>query len=342
MNCFLSRNYKGVSSAGNKAKIDIENTMEKMGFKNIGIRRTYSRNSIVAFILTLCGVLKVFFSIHKNDILVLQYPLKKYFSFVCKIAHLKGAKVITVIHDLGSFRRKALTPKQEIRRLNNSDYIIAHNEKMKLWIEQNGCKAHLATLGIFDYLSTTSANEDTIPSKPFSVLYAGVLAKRKNTFLYELGEYISSYKLNLYGNGFAIDEAKGTNNIEYKGFVQSDELIATACGDFGLVWDGSSIDACTGNFGEYLQYNNPHKTSLYIRCGLPIVIWEKAALASFVKENNIGICVGSLKELNAIFERLTIQEYMAMKENVIKISNNLACGHYVSTALKKAVSELSK
>ena len=34
--------------------------------------------------------------------------------------------------------------------------------------------------------------------------------------------------------------------------------------------------------------------------------------------------------------------FQVMKENVIKISNNLACGHYVSTALKKAVSELSK
>jgi hypothetical protein len=35
MNCFLSRNYKGLSNAGNKAKTDIENIMEKMGFKNI-------------------------------------------------------------------------------------------------------------------------------------------------------------------------------------------------------------------------------------------------------------------------------------------------------------------
>ena len=78
---------------------------------------------------------------------MLQYPLKKYFTFVCNMAHQRGAKVIVIIHDLGSFRRKALTVEQEISRLNHADYIIAHNEKMKKWLEDNGCKAKLGVLG---------------------------------------------------------------------------------------------------------------------------------------------------------------------------------------------------
>ena len=40
MNCYLSRNYKGLSSAGNKAKTDIEQIMEKMSFRNVGLRQT--------------------------------------------------------------------------------------------------------------------------------------------------------------------------------------------------------------------------------------------------------------------------------------------------------------
>ena len=148
--------------------------------------------------------------------------------------------------------------------------------------------------------------------------------------------------MNLYGFGFNPAEAKGTERIEYKGFVPSDELIATASGDFGLVWDGFSIEACTGSFGEYLQYNNPHKTSLYIRCELPVIIWNKAALAPFIRENNIGLCISSLTELNEKLSALTIEDYVTMKNNVKKISEKLADGHYVRTAIKSAITLLGQ
>ena len=340
MNCFLSRNYRGLSNAGNKAKTDIENIMEKMSFRNIGLKRTFYDHTLTAFFLNLFGVLKAPFHLHKGDVLVLQYPLKKYFSFICKMAHLRGAKVIVLIHDLGSFRRKKLTIKQEMKRLGNADHIITHNDCMKKWLENNGCQPQLSTLKIFDYLSTTTAQTAESIQKPFRVLYAGGLAKRKNTFLYEIGDHMSSYTLNLYGKGFEIEEAKGAERIQYKGFVPSDQLIATAEGDFGLVWDGFSLDGCTGDFGEYLQYNNPHKTSLYIRCELPVIIWKKAALASFIQKNNIGICIDSLTELNDILTNLSIEEYNTMKNNVKKISTQLAEGYYAQTAIQEAIRQL--
>lgn len=81
-----------------------------------------------------------------------------------------------------------------------------------------------------------------------------------------------------------------------------------------MVWDGTSVSTCTGDFGEYLQYNNPHKTSLYIRCQLPVIIWKQAALADFVRENGIGICVDSLEELEKILNTLSEEEYAEMKK----------------------------
>ena len=126
MNCYLSRNYKGTSNAGNKAKTDIEQVMESMAFKNVGLKQTTHTNKFLHFIYTLAGVLKSPFCLHAGDKLVLQYPFKKYFTFVCKLAHARGAKVIVVIHDLGSFRRKALSVKQEIERLNHTDLILCH------------------------------------------------------------------------------------------------------------------------------------------------------------------------------------------------------------------------
>ena len=243
-----------------------------------------------------------------------------------------------IIHDLGSFRRKALTVEQEISRLNHADYIIAHNEKMKKWLEDNGCKAKLGVLGIFDYLSETSAAPKQNTEKPYSVLYAGALSPRKNAFLYEAGAFVHSFSLNLYGNGFEINQAKGKEHFNYMGFVKSDDL--TAQGDFGLVWDGTSVSTCTGDFGEYLQYNNPHKTSLYIRCQLPVIIWNKAALADFVRENGIGICVDSLEELEKILNTLSEEEYAEMKKRTAKIGERLSQGYFVRKALQEAIERL--
>lgn len=333
MICYLSRNYKGLGSAGNKAKTDIERIMQDMGFKNVGLRQSTSDNKIAHFMLTLIGVLKAPFCISRGDMLVLQYPLKKYFSFVCKTAHMRGARVVVIIHDLGSFRRKALSTSREISRLNNADHIIAHNDSMKRWLVEHGCRARLHTLGIFDYLSDTEASSSEPQTKPYTVVYAGALNPRKNTFLYEWGEHIKTFGVRLYGNGFDKDRAKGSDRFETMGFVRSDELIATAKGSFGLVWDGSSVDACTGDWGEYLKINNPHKTSLYIRCCLPVIIWREAALAPFVRDNGIGICIGSLRELDDIFARITPEEYDRIKRNVCAVSRRLASGYYVRNAL---------
>ena len=57
MNCYLSRNYKGLSSAGNKAKTDIERIMEDMSFRNVGLQQTTYTNEILSFLTTLTGVL---------------------------------------------------------------------------------------------------------------------------------------------------------------------------------------------------------------------------------------------------------------------------------------------
>lgn len=42
MKCYLSRNYKGVSSSGYKAKTDMEDLMAGWGFRNVGLKRTFS------------------------------------------------------------------------------------------------------------------------------------------------------------------------------------------------------------------------------------------------------------------------------------------------------------
>lgn len=340
MICYFSKNYKNLSNAGNKAKTDIEEIWRKEDFKNIGLQQTIGKNKITGFILTLISILKVSVNLHKNDILLVQYPLKKYYSYLCCMARLKRAKTITLIHDLGSFRRQKLTVAQEIKRLNCSHYIIAHNKAMQGWLQKQGLTVPVGCLEIFDYLSPEPTPERHQDTSSYKIVYAGALSPRKNKFLYEMGEFIKNYQINLYGKGFETEQAKGKEHFVCKGFVPSDKLIREVEGDFGLVWDGDSISACSGDWGFYLKYNNPHKTSLYIRCELPIIIWKEAALASFVEENRIGICIDSLSELNDVLAGLTSEEITAMKTNTARISQRLASGYYTQKATQIAISRL--
>lgn len=328
---YFSKNYRETKSAGNKAKTDIEEILSAKGYINIGIRSNY-KNKFIGYFATLISLLKACLSIRSNGILVLQYPLKKYYTFLCYIPHLRKCKVITIIHDLGSFRRKRLTIEQEIARLNHSDYIIAHNDVMKTWLEEHGIQSELYCLEIFDYLSKSRV-QDYIPEEKFRVLYAGALSSKKNPFLQQMASIVETYNFNLYGYGFESQQKVSNNHISYKGFVPSDKLISTADADFGLVWDGDSVTSCSGDLGLYLQYNNPHKTSLYIRCHLPVIIWSKAALAGFIKKHNIGFCIDSLEEINDLLSNLSKEEYTIMRNNVVEISAKLSAGYYISKVL---------
>lgn len=334
--CYLSKNYKEVDSGGNKAKTDMERIMSSSGFVNVGLPQTRISNAVIGYIMTLLSVLKAGFCLGKGDLLVLQYPLKKYYTFVCKVAHLRGAKVITLIHDLGAFRRKKLTVAKEKKRLSHTDYVIALNESMKAWLIKEGYQQPIGCLEIWDYLSTTEAAEQTRAGAPYRIVYASGLSYKKNKFLYEVDNLKRSWHFNLYGKGFEWDRIKNKEQYTYKGFVCPDELLATVDGDFGLIWDGNSVTTCSGSFGEYLRYNNPHKTSLYLRCYLPVIIWEKAAIAGFIREHKIGICIESLADLDKVLNTISPDDYLAMKERVKTVSHRLSTGYYFMKAYQEA------
>ena len=334
---YLSRNYRNINSAGGKAKTDIEKIICATGYKNISFELSLHKNKIVDFTRNFGGVIKCIFSMPRKGVVFLQYPMKKYYKFICGIAHLKNTKVVTVIHDLGTFRRQKLNATKEINRLNNSDYIIAQNPSMYHWLKTNGYNKGLGVLEIFDYLSDTENVSSEYPAtslKKYVVNYAGALAKRKNSFLYEMNPFVNSFEFQLYGSGFT--GSTQSPNFKYNGFMSSDEFISTMNGDFGLVWDGDSLDTCSGNFGVYLKYNTPHKISFYIRSHLPVIIWKEAAMAAFIEKEELGFTISSLKELDDILADFPIEKYNRMKRNVITISKKLKEGHFISKATDAA------
>ena len=128
----------------------------------------------------------------------------------------------------------------------------------------------------------------------------------------------------------------------YNDFMKSEEFISSVDGDFGLVWDGDSLDTCSGSFGEYLRWNSPHKVSFYLRAGLPIIVWDKAAVAPIVKKEGIGICISNIAELNNILRSITPEEMQKMRINVSRISKDLSNGEFLNKAVNNGIEMLAK
>lgn len=332
--CYISRNYYNLTSAGNKAKTDNEDTLAEMGAINLGLPRTIRNSKILAFFLDLIGIIRACILLQKDDVLFLQYPVKKYFSFLCHVAHLKGAKTISLIHDLGSFRRKKLTIQKEINRLSDSDYIIASNEKMKGWLKEHGLQKPLGALGLFDYRSESICPEEVTEREQVKVVYAGALSMKKNSFLVDLSQTLSNWQLLVCGNKEGLQGLQENPQITYQGFVPSEEFIKHIDADFGLVWDGNSLDGCSGEYGQYLKWNSPHKVSFYLRAGLPLIIWKEAAAAPIIEEAGVGITIRSLKELDDRLKALTLEDYQKMKANTVIMAKRLNEGYFLHQALE--------
>lgn len=339
---YISRNYRGTTYAGTKAKSDIEKIMEGMGYKNIGSVQTRYTNKIASFFSTLASIMRSVRKINEGDIIVLQYPLKKYFSFICKTAHLRKAKVIVLIHDLGSFRRKKLSVKQEIKRLQNADYIIAHSPQMKQWLENHSINRPAGILGLFDFLDNSEPKHICLESKPVDVIYVGGLSPKGNRFLYTMTDNAKNWRALLYGNGFDASLHKETNKeLIHKGYIDSSDLIKSPQGNFGLVFYGDTPHTVGGEIGDYVKLIAPHKTSLYLRCGMPVIVWKQSAIAPIIEANNAGITVESLDEIDAIIGKMTIDDYNTMALNAYNLGVKLAAGEFTRKALSEAVDRLN-
>ena len=105
-----------------------------------------------------------------------------------------------------------------------------------------------------------------------------------------------------------------------------------------MIWEGESIETCTGQYGQYIRFNNPHKFSLYLSLGLPVIVWKEAAIASFVTENKIGFTIGSFDELEKMGETVSDKDYGEYLSNIHQISDKVRKGFF----LGKAINQLTK
>lgn len=315
---------RDTGNASGKAKKDCLETLERMGFEHLyHPSDTQTIRVLQQFVSLLLLSLK-----KEKKVFVFQYPAvyEKFYPLIIKTMH-TGDVTIAVIHDLLALQNdlNGEILQNEVDFLNHFKYVVVPNSSMQKLLTENSCKVQLINMEIYDYLHD---NARAIKNAEFTntVCFAGNL--QKSLFLQHLDEITNIHFL-LYGkDGDHLAKA----NAEYKGCLPADDLVYLLEGDYGLVWDGDSLDECSGTVGRYLLYNSPHKLSSYVAAGKPVITWDKAAISEYVKQHNIGIVVSSLKELESIELREHFEEY---KKNVLKLKSKLATGYYLENALNE-------
>ena len=331
MKYFLKETYAKANHAGPKARMDAEKIMLDNGYQEYYLPDDKKNNDL-----------------NKGDVIIFQFPLLwKSLKRQIRIKFLKkrNFKAYLLIHDIESLRNKKIKTFSDFKHsiiyflqnktvLERVDGIIAHNDKMKSELIKMGISSEkIVTLEIFDYL-IPNFKEDKNYDKD-KILLAGNFDIRKTRYARELPE---TPEFEIYGINFEYENLP--NNVHYKGAFTPDELPNHLQGGFGLVWDGDSAHTCSGMYGEYLKINNPHKASLYLASGFPIIVWRQSALADFVSNNNCGILVNSLLEIAETLKSISEDDYQELVKNSKRIGEKIRQGYYLKTALEKCEREL--
>lgn len=341
MNVYLIDELNFINkNAGYKARFDVAQVIESMhSYEDVEIKvkkiplwgKLYQRliNSVYLVLFLLCR--------NRDDIVIVNYPLPKpFFAIILNIKRIKQFRLTSLIHDVDILRGEK---SQDLKFLKRVDYIVSHNEFMSEYLVNNGIqKEKIIDLKVFDYILDSPLSEKSDCFEQRGIVFAGNLSRSKSAFIYS--DECDDRIMKLYGVNYDADGGLS----EYNGsFDASNPNIINANGVFfGLVWDGESTNCCSGDFGEYLRYNNPHKTSLYLSLGIPVIIWKEAAMSKFIIENSTGIAVSSISEAIGFVKKISIEDYIVLRNNALFISEKIREGFYLRSAIITLISRAKR
>lgn len=263
-----------------------------------------------------------------SQVVYIQYPA---YSAVVMDHALKilrkrsSAKIVLLVHDVESLRMSADHPEfltAEIRRFNSVDGLIVHNQAMADWLSNQGVTVPMSQLQLFDYVNPQLLITNSTSS---NICFAGNL--RKAQFLNDVP--FKRVQVDVFGDGLTLTNSQLIDH----GSKSPDELPKFLTDRFGLIWDGDSANTCSGEYGEYLKYNSPHKASLYLSSGIPVIVWSQSALAPIVSSLGAGLVVGSLAEIEPMLNELSEAEYLDMKHAALDTAKKLRSGQMIDSAV---------
>lgn len=332
---WTKKNYKSheiIGAAGSKAPKDVATIARQCGYIDRFIICPEISNKLInvllRFFLLICELHKC----ERNSLILLQYPCFSEKIFQYAKFFFPSRKLVTVIHDINSIRQNGNISKAEISSLSVFQEIIVHTPEMKDYLSKflpSTIQFHI--LECFPYLTDSLCKKVNSMNE---VCFAGNIDK--SIFLQEYIQTLKKTKLRLYGRmkrKFPLNQ-----NVTYCGMFNPDN-ISILSGNWGLVWDGDSIESCSGTWGNYLKIIAPHKFSLYLAAGIPVIVWNQSAMAKLVEKYSIGICISNLQELENKISLVSIDFYNTLINNVLIIQKKIKKGDVLMKIFNNELNE---
>lgn len=325
-------------NAQGKARDDVRRTLLSVGATEIAVTRRVLRNPLkkgktIPYISGFFQAISEFClskKVKSGDRVFFQDFTSDLHQYMIKQCKKRGAEVHIIVHDILSVRFRNYAISKDVDSLNNADFVYIHTESFKKLLVENGLTAQTKVLQIFDYYSDDPLQEEIVMrNMKNDVVFAGNL--EKSEFLKPwIGSGTRHTCVHLYGlkSNLVIH-----GNFKYEGAFNSSNT-SFVKGGWGLVWDGDSHKTCSGPLGEYLKYNSSHKISLYIACGIPLIVWKESSLAEWVTDNKLGITISSLEEIDNSIDSVSISDYMNIVGNVRCLSIKVRSGYFLKNLLK--------
>lgn len=322
----ISETFSEALYHAGKHRMDTEISLQECGYHLIQFNERRSR--IFRFALYLKAVYLAIL-IKRGSIVHFHFPIysrsKRFLHFLLSI---KGVRTQAFIFDLDGFRnqnKKQL--KKEMSQLCHFDFVIWQNEKMKHLFNKEIANHFAYSPFFYDY-RVQAKTDGPLRNKTNNVAFAGNL--EKSEFLKHIHKVSANW--HIYG---AQPYESHYRNISYYGAIHPDSLPQAMSGSFGLVWDGPSLETCTGPYGSYLRINTPFKMAAYLAAGLPLIVWSESAMADWVKNNYVGIVINNLNDIPERIDSLPDHDYHKMCLQINSMRIQMANGNYLKQILKE-------
>lgn len=325
--------------ATRQAKQDIARIGHRMGYRVIDLLRyDDSYESDEALDAKIAGITT---GVAHGDILVYQYPSLnsgRFEDFFVDQMHRRGVKFVCLVHDVETFRDQH-APKwiNEFDFLNRCDVLIVHNGRMARKLQAAGVTTPMVCQYLLDYLDDNH-DADCYYTQPEdfrrSVMLAGNIEKSRY-----LAEWHYQTPITVFGETDAAlaRELNANPKVDFRGQRWRWQLIQELPRTFGLAWDG---DTSVFRYNDYTRYNHPHKVSMYLSHGLPVIIWRQAAVADIITQNHLGIAIDSLEDLDGAIQDLSDADVNLMITNVNRFGELIRDGWFTRQALQDAEMKL--
>lgn len=340
------RNIRG-NTAGTKLKDDLMSFFKSENCIPLNKVPLYSSNrqSILYYLKSLFSIVTLIITLlfsHGKTIFMI-YPFIKISLWKRPlISASKRNRIIVFLFDIRYFQYKCFdnhknfSLEEETSFLNNFSECIALTKSEEQLLKQHGLSIQTHSLEFLDYKSSVYCRNYSDRVKN-SVAYAGYLPRAK--FLNNISSAtLSQISIHVFGDIGSVSSFK--DGLIYHGSYNSSDLVKElSMFQFGLVWDGDDCDSFGSFYGGYEKYIIPHKAACYINSGLPIIVWRDSAIASFVNEFEIGICIDCIDDIPAAISKLEEKDYLRLIKNVSNIQMKTSSFGYMKTIFDKIVNK---